>query len=358
MKKLFVMALASLMLVACTTTKPAEATATPEVKESAATETVASGMKLGLGTSTSLNLSDATADKEGQAQVNTTIVALGTTNDVITYIKVDVAQNAGKFDTAGVITSDKEAPTPSKVEKGADYGMAGSSEIGKEWFEQAAAFDEYVLGKTVEEVLATPTYAKDNHHTAVPEAEDLKTSVTIDIGGFLKALEVAGKNLVEVENAVNVGMANVTSLSMSDATADKEGQVQVNTNLALTATDADGKFVFSVTDVAQNTVKFDTTGVITSDKEAPTPTKLEKGADYGMAGSSEIGKEWFEQAAAFDEYVLGKTVEEVLATPTYAKDNHHTAVPEAEDLKTSVTIDIGGFLKALEASVKNAVTVE
>ncbi len=355
MKKLFSIALVSLMLVGCansnTATTTAEKTAEPQATETKET-------KLGIGSVTSLKFADASADKEGSVQASTTIVALATVDGVISYIDIDVAQNSGKFDTAGVITSDKEAATLTKAEKGADYGMKAASSIGKEWFEQADAFEEYAIGKTVAEVLATPVYEKDENHKAVPESDDLKTSVTIDIGSFLKAIEKADANSVVVESVANVQTASVTSVKFKDAAADADGQIQFNTYYTLTATDADGKFVFTSLDTAQNAGKFDAKGVITSDKEAATLTKTEKGADYGMKAASSIGKEWFEQADAFEEYAIGKTVAEVLATPVYEKDENHKAVPESDDLKTSVTIDIGSFLKVIEAASKNTNTLK
>ena len=87
-------------------------------------------------------------------------------------------------------------------------------------------------------------------------------------------------------------------------------------------------------------------------------SKKEKGDDYGMRSSSEIGKELFEQVEALEEYSIGKTVADVLATPTEKKDDHHTAVPTDEDLKTSVTISIGDYLAALEKAAANATPIE
>lgn len=191
MKKLFTIALAALMLVGCSgNTATTTTTTTTEPTDDAAT-TTASKMELGIGSITTMTFTDATADSDGVIQAYTTIVALGVSDGVISYIDIDVAQNSGKFDTAGVITSDKAAATPTKAEKADDYGMKTASAIGKEWYEQADAFEQYTLGKTLEEVLATPTYEKDEHHTQVPDSDDLKTSVTIDIGAFLKVLEAA-----------------------------------------------------------------------------------------------------------------------------------------------------------------------
>ena len=66
--------------------------------------------------------------------------------------------------------------------------MKGVSGIGKEWFEQAKALAEYTVGKKVADV--TGMELAEN----VPTAEELKSSVTIKVDGYLAALEKAGKN--------------------------------------------------------------------------------------------------------------------------------------------------------------------
>ena len=77
------------------------------------------------------------------------------------------------------------------------------------------------------------------------------------------------------------------------------------------------------------------------------PTRKE---GYGMRGASPIGKEWFEQAAAWEAYCIGKTVEEIAATPLYARNESHTTCADVEELKTTCTITVGEFIEALEAA--------
>ena len=79
------------------------------------------------------------------------------------------------------------------------------------------------------------------------------------------------------------------------------------------------------------------------------------GDGYGMKAASGIGKEWFEQAEALEDWCVGKTVEEVVTMPTYDKgDGRHTQVPDDVDLKTGCTIDMGSFLNALQEAADNA----
>ena len=86
----------------------------------------------------------------------------------------------------------------------------------------------------------------------------------------------------------------------------------------------------------------------TYSKNNTLTTKKTLGNDYAMKVNSEVGKEWYEQVAAFEEYAVGKTVAEVLATPTTG----------SEDLKTSVTIDLSGFLSVVEKAASAAVEVK
>ncbi|MDR3050406.1 MAG: hypothetical protein LBU67_01625 [Oscillospiraceae bacterium] len=160
----------------------------------------AADVKTGLGIVTSIASSTPVGEKDGEktngnAQVDSTICAVTLdANGVILTISFDVAQTKIAFSPEGAIVSDPAAEIRSKKELKDDYGMKNASGIGLEVYEQIANLEKFAVGKTVAEVLATPTYVKDDHHTAVPDAADLKTAVTISIGDYLKALEKAAAN--------------------------------------------------------------------------------------------------------------------------------------------------------------------
>jgi len=146
----------------------------------------------------------------------------------------------------------------------------------------------------------------------------------------------------------------VTSIgSVADATAEKAGAAQVNTTVCSLVLDAEDKIKSVTWDVQQTKIQFSVEG-----KPVDLPeqllTKLEKGEAYGMRKASAIGKEWFEQIAAFAEYAVGKTVEELLAMPVYERDANHTQVPDVEELKASVTVTVGDYLAALEKAANSA----
>ena len=64
--------------------------------------------------------------------------------------------------------------------------MKEASGIKKEWNEQASEFAKYVAGKTADEITGI---AIDDQGYAV--STDIKSSVTVSIGGFLAALAKA-----------------------------------------------------------------------------------------------------------------------------------------------------------------------
>ncbi len=146
---------------------------------------------LGLGMVTSVGSRADAGEKNGSAQVNTTVCTLLLDAEgKIKAVQFDVQQTKIQFTAEGKLADVPEAPL-TKIEKGDAYGMRGASGIGKEWFEQIHVFEAYCVGKTVAEVLAIETYERDANHPKVPAAEDMKSSVTISVGDYLAALEKA-----------------------------------------------------------------------------------------------------------------------------------------------------------------------
>lgn len=176
MKKLFALTMLLLLAVGCSNQ------ATPP--------------KMGIGVVTKLSTSKgATEEKDGYVQAYVTVVAAQFDEQgKILKVKIDSVEPKGQFDTKGALQFDLEAQVLTKVEQGDNYGMKAASPIGKEAYEQFKALEDYMVGKTVQEVLAMPTYEKDPSHPAVPDVEDLKTSCTISIEDPLAALGKAYQN--------------------------------------------------------------------------------------------------------------------------------------------------------------------
>ena len=306
--------------------------------------------KMGLGIITSVASSKELTEGKATGQVDTTIAVVGMDKDgKIASITIDVAQQKVDFDGDMKITSDIAAEGKSKFELGDAYDMKKASAIKKEWFEQITELENWMMGKTIDEVKGMKI--EEN----VSKEEDLLSTVTMKVSGYIAAVEKAAMNAIDVNGAVKVGAGEVISLAKSKAMdGDKGAVAQVDTTIAATALDKDGKVVATKIDVAQTMVKFDVDGKVTNDVKADVQSKKERGEDYGMRKASEIKKEWFEQAEALEAWMVGKTPAEITGMKTYKKDESHVAVPDVEDLKSSVTINVGDYLAAFKEAAEQA----
>ena len=84
-------------------------------------------------------------------------------------------------------------------------------------------------------------------------------------------------------------------------------------------------------------VQFDASGALVTDTAVAPQTKNELGEAYGMKTYAQSKYEWNEQAAAFADYVEGKTAAEVAGIAV------SEGKPTDADLASTVTIAIGGF---------------
>ena len=293
--------------------------------------------KVGTASVTSVQPRAVTAEVTGRIRVNVTTATVMLDKDgKFVSVNIDVAQNDGTFDATGVVLTADAAPT--KKEKGDAYNMKGSSAIGKEWYEQIAALEEWMIGKTLAEVKALPV--TDGKITS-----DLKSSVSVTVTDYLAAVEKAVDAAVELQDVAKVGAHSVSTIQKRDASAETAGRIRVNTTYVGVALDADGKVLHVFIDVAQNDGLFGVDGVVLTADAAPT--KKEKGDAYNMKGSSAIGKEWYEQIAALEEWMIGKTLAEVKALPV--TDGKITS-----DLKSSVSITVTDYLAAFEKAYNAA----
>lgn len=348
MKKLFALILAGALAVGTLTACGSTAVvAVPQPEESAppaseptqvsTPENSGAAVKTGFYLSTDISGSkSAASDAEGVGQANLELVAVTITDEgVIDSCVIDSIQSKITFDAAGKVTSDLTAPVLSKGELGSDYGMVKASSIGKEWNEQAQALADYVEGKTLEEIRGIAVTEEGKAADA-----DLAASVTVSIAGYLDAIEQAAANATHLGAKQGDTLMLTTSTSIAgskDAGAEGDGTAQTYATVA--AITMSGDVITSCTiDAVQADVNFDTTGAITTDLTAPVLSKNQLGDDYGMKKASSIGKEWYEQAAAFSAYVVGKTPEQVAGIAVNEKGGAADA-----DLAASVTLSIGEF---------------
>lgn len=342
---------------------------TPATSTPAQTTSSNNGIaKIGLGHITSIGSStDLGKDKDGKdvlpmGQVDTIIAAVGFDKDgKVVKVTIDDAQNKVEFNKDLTLKTDTKAEGKTKVELGDAYGMAKASQIKKEWFQQIAELEKWMVGKSVSDIKAMKTFKKDDAHPAVPDVAELKSSVTISVDGFIAAVEEASKNATEVKaGAVKVGLGHTVSLASSVGLGkDKDGKevlplAQVDTVMIAAAFDKDGKVMGALIDDAQTKIQFSKDGKVTSDKKAAPKTKVELKEEYGMVKASSIKKEWYQQVDALAKWMTGKTVDEIKAMKTVKKDDAHPAIPDVADLKSSVTVSVQDFVASIAEAYKNA----
>ncbi|MDO5026748.1 MAG: hypothetical protein Q4E50_02830 [Tissierellia bacterium] len=300
--------------------------------------------KIGLGSVTSLAKSKELKDGKGAAQADTTVVAVALdAEDKIVDVKIDVAQNKAPMNDDGSLAFETSETLRTKRELGDEYGMRKASGIEKEWFEQADALEEAWIGMTIEEALNMKKDAEKDTLT------DLATSVTVKVSGYQDALKKASENLVEAKDAEKLGLGiySVFGHGTSPAKDEKGAKVQFETNMVALASDKDGKIVASIIDTAQNSVAYELDGSLSEKFNPQGTTKKELGDGYGMKKNSGIGKEWFEQIAGLEQYLVGKTLDDVKAMKL--EEGKATDA----DLLSSVTIAIDEYQKVVTKAIED-----
>ena len=144
---------------------------------------------LKLGVTTSQTVTDATEDKNGSNELNTTFFAVAVNSKgKVVASSTDCVQVKFTFDQNGASTYDATKAVSSKKELGDAYGMKSEwgSKIG-EWYEQAAAFDATCQGKTLSEIEALVL------DTGKGNDELVKAGCTIIVSDFVKAAAKALK---------------------------------------------------------------------------------------------------------------------------------------------------------------------
>lgn len=285
------------------------------------------------------------------AQVDTTmaIVAFDAAGKV-THITIDTSQTKVNYDADMKVTSDLKALAQSKIELGPAYGMLKASSIKKEWNEQIAEFEKWMIGKTVAEIKALKTKQRDASHPAVPDVPELASTVTMTVQDYIAVVEEAWNNAVAVPaGGVKLGLGHEISIGSSTST-----NAQVDNVFAGALFNKDGKIVGVIVDTAQTKVAFDKDGKITTNMAGEFKTKKELGDAYGMAKASSIKKDWYQQMAEFEKWMTGKTVAEIKALKTKQRDASHVAVPDIPELASTVTITVQGYIAAVAEAFANA----
>ena len=302
--------------------------------------------KLGMGVDLSTDSS-----KENNAQVDATVAAVVTDKDgKIVACRLDVAQS--KMDvTGGAVDAAKTFQT--KMELGDDYGMVAYVNAIAEWYDQAKAFESYVVGKTAAEVEGIETVLNETGHNVATD-EALLAGCTMDITAFKAAVVKAcndEKGATFTGKDFTLGVAAITAADESTAATDSDDAVvKMYTEYAAAVVGKDGKILAALTDATQPKITADKNGQITgADFKG---TKRELGADYGMVAYGNAIAEWDAQAKAFADYTVGKTAAEVAGIETVESNGHNVTTDET--LYASCTMDISGMIAVIALAANYA----
>lgn len=306
-----------------------------------------SAMKLGMGVVVN---NDSSSD--GNAQVDATVAAVVTDKDgKIVKAALDCAQT--KMAVADGVAATEDVDTRSKMQKGDDYGMKAYSDAISEWYDQANAFCDNIVGKTVDEVAAMELVKTEEGHMVAPEMEG---SCTISVADFVEAVKKAGadeyaKDFTAGDDfKLGIGVATNVDGSTANATADADGTANMYSTFAVVAADADGNILADLIDAIQPQISFNKKGKIGDFTFKGSKKELKE--DYGMLVDygSQLA-EWYDQAKCFEDYIVGKTPADVTAIKTVVNDEGHSVATEEDaDLLAGCTISIADFQQAVGAS--------
>jgi len=291
--------------------------------------------KLSIGTAVTLN-----GDTDAEASVTTVAVITDSKGEIVDCV-VDCGAFGISFDD---VKAQKNGEYITKGELGDGYNMVAYGGAKAEWFEQAEYFAKYVKGMNARDVafigLKKGGYA---------ESADLTAGCTISLSDFKVALVKAmGDTLAvsfESEKAPVLSLAMINSDKFSEPS---EGSypVEMSTSVCAVAS-LDGKVLAAVTDIADS--KFNYSGDGTVSEMSFGGTKREKLDSYGMKGASPIGKEWYEQADAFCEYIKGFDANKIAGIKI-----GESGKAENADLLAGCTVTVGGFTEIAQKALKAA----
>ena len=332
------------------TEAPAEATETPTDATETPTEVTAAEYKLGMGVSVSLDSSET-----NKAQVDATVAAVVTDAEgKIVLCRIDCAQN--KMDVTGGAV-DTEATYITKRDLKFDYNMVKYSNATLEWFEQVENLENWVVGKTAEDIANIETKVNEEGYNVAVD-EELFASCSISLEAFqdaiVKACNDEKGSTFTTADAFTLGVSAISNSKESVAAADSEdgnAMVKMYTEFGAAAVGADGKILAALTDAIQPKITVSAEGEILN--KDFTATKRELGDDYNMVKYGNSIAEWDAQAKAFADYTVGMTADEVNAMETRFND-HGYNVSADDTLYASCTIDITGMRATIATAVNNA----
>lgn len=221
-----------------------------------------------------------------------------------------------------------------KWEMGDDYDLTdderGDSQTTLTWKEQVEAFCNHVEGMTPDEVSGIA--ATDGRTSEIKGCHLVVTD-------FIQAVHKAGKaamtSAAHKEDTLRLAVSAATGADSTDQAP------RYDIDLAAVTVDKSGKVTACRTDSLQ--AKMTVEEGLFSMASGDIATKRQMGDTYGMKKASSIKKEWYEQADAFDAYVVGKTADGLRGIKTNSEGK--------VDGISGCTIAVNGMLKTVIKAV-------
>lgn len=237
------------------------------------------------------------------------------------------------------------------------YGMAAISAPQGEWYVQTANFEQYVQGKTIEEVIAKEKDYQSNYNK---DGTEVITGCSISVENFVNSLKTITDTKTFTSSEVPVvGVGNIIG------GLDDSGVLTVTMAGVATVKESD-KVLASSINCYQIPLKLNAAQDGAELDEDKTQTKAENLTSHGAGVSSVLSKrelkelynmensanegEWFTQADNYAAYTVGQNATG-LGSKNY-KTHYNT---EGTEVVTGCSISCADFGKAVE---EGAVTLK
>ena len=240
-----------------------------------------------------------------------------------------------------------------KQQLGDDYGMKEASGIGKEWYEQTDDFCDYVVGMTRDQVLAISLSSDGKAEDSV-----ISAGCTINITNFIKAVVEAcdykGAKTFKADD-YELGISAISRKNGgNDASGGTRGVLKLESDICAVALTDDHKVLSAIIDTIEPEIEFSETGSVLTPAETVFFTKRDLGDNYGMKKVSGIGKEWYEQADAFEEYIVGLDSVGVKSMKTVINADNGKVLTDEAELRAGCTIAVDGYMKVCHSAIESA----
>ncbi len=247
---------------------------------------------------------------------------------LVDVYQIPLSNEGAAIDTTKDYATDTNVQT--KRDRHDGYAMKetsaqiGAIEGGAEWYEQAAVLETYTEGltsfdETDETLTAGCTMQTTKLFDAIKEAKtNTKGKVSLSSGEYTLALghSISFEKDTETSALTQINISVIGLLLDSNSKIATAYLDEVQIPLTFNAEAAENENPYSIT--AKNaygsaTTQYNFNGqVIASKKEVGD--KYDMKETSAQIGNIEGGAEWYEQAAAFEDYLVGKKVSELDAT--------------------------------------------